>query len=151
MVEVLLVRRHERTRAAAAVQPRLEEDGGVGAAAEVQACRRGSRGSLPPFEVVGGVAGGVLRVAVAYAGAERAGVGCVGAGVVLDVAGAADGGGAADEGVAVDREGSLTACVEHGGRETAEITGEGLHVGSDGCGTVVVRRGWDERSVSTLV
>lgn len=112
MVEIVLVRR-DKGLGGATVQTRLEEDIGVGARAQIGRRPFGERGTGVAdvallLEVVGGVALRVLRVAVRDGGVDCAAVGGVGAGVVLHVAGAAEGGLFADKGVAVDGEGSVT-------------------------------------------
>lgn len=112
MVKILLVGRDEGLTVAP-VETGLEEDVGVGARAQVQRRALGARGAYVPrepfslLEVVGGVTLVVLLIALLDVDVELAAVGGVGAGVVLYIAGAAQGLVHTDKGVAVDGEGPV--------------------------------------------
>jgi hypothetical protein len=98
VVKVRVVRRRERSLAAP-IEANAELDRGIGAAAKVE--------GLTLAEVVLRLALLELLLALRRAAGELAAVGGVGAGVVLDIAGAAERGLLARECVAVDGEGAV--------------------------------------------
>ena len=119
MVKVRLIGRDESI-GVSSVQTGFEDDGRVGAGSEVEARALGLLGRA----AVEGVAVVFLRFALCFAAGEGAGVGGVGACVVLDCAGALEGGGGVDECVAFDGEGAVPGSGCDGGRSTAESAGE---------------------------
>ena len=119
----------------AAVEADGELDGRVAAAAKVERVdlAAGQGRAAEPLQVVGGAALVLLGLALLGAALELAGVGGVGARVLLHGARALDGSAGGGEGSAVDREGASRAggALDRG-RGTAEGAREGLDI--DGAG-----------------
>ncbi len=88
----------------------------------------------PAAQAVHAPAEDVLGVALLDAAGQGARVGGVGARVVLDVAGAAEGGGRADKGVAVYGEGPVSRAGDDGRRRAANAAREQLDIVA--CGPV---------------
>lgn len=109
MIEIRLIRRDEGIRVGA-VGLLAEVDGRVAAGAETE-----SRATEHLLGADERIAGALLGLALRFAASQFAGVGGVGALVVLDGAGALDGSAAVDEGGAVGREGPAGASGEDDG------------------------------------